>query len=379
MSQPQVGDQLASPELPALPLSELRGLAEQHQLQTTLVRVGNTSWVTLHEPEAPTTPVLSAATGQPSVVLSGTLDIPAERAEHELANYRTAVPRELISNGPAVQQWAARTSQLAGHLLDERRDDADPTRAAFSASLTAASRGQDADAEHYLTRAEVVAEDLRPAPPRAAQIEQAVDRYAGTYLNSPIGSPESAARYVIEAHVQKTSPVAVTSQDWDYAAHYANANPEQLRTPNLAPHKAAQHDRADRDTQGTEAQRLVSTAYQAHTAGDTATSHQWLDAAELAAPHLGERVATLRSQLPPPETQPEAEPSAAEPGHDVTTTEPSPQPDASTEPAGPAQLALLGNAVPLEKALQNQPQPGINTNTAAARGSDPGHTPGIDR
>lgn len=47
----------------------------------------------------------------------------------------------------------------------------------------------------------------------------------------------------------------------------------------------------------------------------------------------------------------------------------------AAEPAGPAQLAMFGNAVPLRQALQDRPQPG----TGAVRGSEPGHAPGLDR
>lgn len=63
--------------------------------------------------------------------------------------------------------------------------------------------------------------------------------------------------------------------------------------------------------------------------------------------------------------------------HDAEVTAEPAKTESAAEPAGPAQLAMFGNAVPLQKALQAPPS--ATADGATARDATPGRSTGLDR
>jgi N12 class adenine-specific DNA methylase len=298
-------------------LRGLRAIAAAHDLHVRVVRVADAAFVTVHEPAAPTPPVLSWPVGATEVFDGAGRPMPAEHAGEYLARYRSAVEPELVAAVTGVEDWARRVAYLTPHLVPEQPT---PQQSMIRYLLTKAVSlaGEDrTEAENELRRAEDLAGPPPLTPEREAQIVREIHDHASGYAWAG-----DVGRYL-------TAPGHLDGswQEWDWINTYVRDHPEVLA--GHPDHKRIQaRTKAELAAQKQAGDDLRREALSAHRAGRFEQALDLLDQAELANPADAARLARARARV-----------------HDVQKRTPTPAsptaPDQSTPNpvAGPAEHA----------------------------------------
>ncbi|MEU0529192.1 AAA family ATPase [Amycolatopsis tolypomycina] len=266
-------------------LRELRALAEKFDLETRVVRVGESAFVTIHHPDVPTPPVLSWPAGQPDIFDGAGRALPAASAHDYLDTYRNYVPAALLAD-PGVEDWPRRIAQLAPHLVPGSLEGHQAIRNHITAAAARAADDR-AAAEHELRKAEAIAGPLMLSPERRAQVVRMIDDFASGY----VFDRRDVGRYLV-APGHLDGSIA----EWEWINAYVRANPGVL---DGQPDREGvqERDLADHAAGVRQAEEFSRQAAAVFKAGDTDGALELLDQAELADPALIWRWDSIRRRV----------------------------------------------------------------------------------
>ena len=268
-------------------LTEARALARACRLETCISRVGGRAFVSLSEPATLLQDRGSGETvpGAPAVSFEhGTRDVFAGRGARTpaaaitwLAAYRRAADERADSDiftASTASGWARRLASLVPHLMagpDYERGVAEN----LASAIGSARRGDHAEAERQLRRAEAASPGLELAPARAAAIAGRIAADAARYAIT--GDP---ARYIAEV-------MQATSREWDWIGQRIAADPRltgQHPGATSASADRAGQARADVEARTAEAKALLSRARAAYDQGRLGEAAALVDDAEVLDP-----------------------------------------------------------------------------------------------
>ncbi len=271
-------DQVPQEETTALPpdpvtvLRRFRALADEHALQTSVVRVAEAVFITVHEAPTPHQPMLCWRAGDVKAADGVGQPMPLEVVEDYLRRYRPTVDSAWFTLDTSVRHWARRVAQLVPHIVPGARDDQEKLAELVRQAVQhATSDGR--HAEDVLRRAENAITPLRLALSREAQVVRAIHDLARGYAWAG-----DVGRYLTDpAHLDGTR------QEWDWINRYAREHPEVLSgAPDLGGIRERDaEETAERDKAAT---ALVKQASAAFREGDFERALELIDLAELLYP-----------------------------------------------------------------------------------------------
>lgn len=273
----------SSPDVPTPlnALGELRTIATELDLQVTPLPVAGQLYITVHEPDIPTVPVLTYQVRSAHAV-SGPVRVAYDQIESWLRSYRTIVPREWFSVDTTVPHWPQRVvalaprvvaGTLAPHMLDSGHHSSE-VRYNLTNAYASATAGHHDDALAALERAEAADGGPRLGAERIALIDDAL-----AHGNVPHDLDEATSR------AESALPPPVLARERPAITTYVQQHAARLTTG--APDREQRQDEAarERDTGFQRAQELARRAEATLAESEYDAALQLLNEAELNDPH----------------------------------------------------------------------------------------------